>query len=437
MSTVGLVILIIFVFIFRFSRSLDTSVISGSLALSGIAVILVAFYYHHKFSNLEKILFRIDRQPVLSAAMAIEGVPYSSQGRLVPTDTMVAPISGKKCIYYHVIKERYESRGKHSEWVMRENVMAYKPFYVEDKSGRLRVDMVNMDHDFSKVVLPATNKDLLNPKNSEIDATPMFVHREFKKDVRFAFDEKWRESEYILEPYQSVFVYGMVFKEGSEKVLREAPDCPLIVSRKTKDEYVDEFFKGPSIWYFSSLLIAIGFIMFMLGISRGYQHLFIPGVILGSSLITIHAMFKSYNRLVLLKERANNSSSEIEVQLKKRSQLIPPLVGVVKAYAKHEKEVNRLIVEIRSDLTFFPLEEKRNEALIAILEAYPKLKADENFRSLMTSLQDIEESIAQTREFYNRSVLKYNILCQQFPTNIVATLTDMRPRRFINRYTID
>jgi len=414
----------------------EPSVMALKAIAAGLAVICIAMYYHYKFLGIEKILFCVDRQPVLSAAMATEGVPYSSEGTLVPIETMISPIAKRECVYYHLIKERWEKQGKHEKWVIKENVMAYKPFYVEDKSGRLLVDAMNVDHDFSEVILPITNSKMPNHLNSEIDAVPAVLRREYKVVKKLAADEKWRESEFILEPNQRIFVYGMVFKKDGEDVLREDERCPLIISRKNKERYLSEFFKGPSLWYFSNAIIVMGWILLMLGIAYFLPGLFLPGVLVGIAIVCIQTPFKIYNRLVLLRERAKNSASEIDIQLKKRADLLPRLIEVVRGYAKHEKELNELITRMRSDLLFYPTSESDKKQLIAILEAYPKLQASENFKSLMEALEKLEESIAQVREFYNRSVLKYNTLCQQFPGVLIALVAGMKPMRFLDRYEL-
>jgi LemA protein len=162
-----------------------------------------------------------------------------------------------------------------------------------------------------------------------------------------------------------------------------------------------------------------------------------PGMTMGILLIFGQTIVRSYNRLVLLRERVKNSASEISVQLKKRADLLPRLEEIVKGYAKHEAKLNQLIANMRADLLFYPIDQGRKKDLIAVLEAYPKLNASENFKSLMLSIEKLEESIAQVREFYNRSVLKYNNLCQQFPTVVISKIGGMAPAEFMNRYKLD
>jgi len=415
------------------SECFSAPVMAIKCILAGLVFIGIVAWKHQQYLNLEKIIFKVDRQPVLSAAKATEGVPYSAEGKIIPTFTIEAPISKEVCVYCHIIRERLEKSGKSSKWIVRENTMRYAPFYVEDKSGRLLVDMINMDHDFSKVMLQVMDTSMPNPRNSEVDAIVTVKQKEYKIVKKLAADERWRVSEYILKPGENVFVYGMTCMLGKEKCLREAQDYPLIISRKTKEKYVGEFLKGSSIWYASSGLMLMGWLLFLIGANYFEEGLLIPGIIAGAAVLVILLMLRSYNRLVLLKQRAASSWSEVHIWLKKRADLIPKLVDVVKTYSTHEAMVNELIAELRKDLMFYPLMEGQSKTLIAIVEAYPKLKADESFRSLMVTIEDTEESIAQSREFYNRSVLKYKNICEQFPTNIVAKLAGMKPMRFIDR----
>jgi LemA protein len=116
---------------------------------------------------------------------------------------------------------------------------------------------------------------------------------------------------------------------------------------------------------------------------------------------------------------------------------VPRLVEVVKAYSKHESELRRLLAEMRRDLVFYPICEEKKTQLIGVIEHYPKLKANENFLSLMQTLENIEENIAHTREFYNRSVLTYDNMVEQFPSNIIARISKMRRAKFLDRYELE
>ena len=137
-----------------------------------------------------------------------------------------------------------------------------------------------------------------------------------------------------------------------------------------------------------------------------------------------------YNQLVALKNRHENGFSQIEVQLKRRYDLIPNLVETVKGYAEHEKETFEAVVQARSAAMAGQTvgEQAQNEnvltgalkSLFAVAEAYPDLKANENFLQLQEELVSTESRIAFARQHYNDSVLGYNNKIETFPSNIVA-----------------
>ncbi len=139
---------------------------------------------------------------------------------------------------------------------------------------------------------------------------------------------------------------------------------------------------------------------------------------------------KTYNQLVANAQKVQNQWSQIDVQLKKRYDLIPNLVETVKGYAKHEKETLENVVMWRSRATSATTPEESIEAnkglsgalsrLLVTMENYPELKANANFIALQGDLKDIENKISMARQFYNDVVQKNNELIQKFPSSIVA-----------------
>lgn len=140
----------------------------------------------------------------------------------------------------------------------------------------------------------------------------------------------------------------------------------------------------------------------------------------------------TYNSLVTLKTRIKEAFSGIDVQLKRRIDLIPNLVETVKGYAKHEKEVFENVTKARSLLMKADSATGKADAnnmltgalksLFAVAEAYPELKASENFSDLQRQLGDTEDKIAYSRQFYNSNVLEYNTKIKMFPSNIFASM---------------
>lgn len=149
-----------------------------------------------------------------------------------------------------------------------------------------------------------------------------------------------------------------------------------------------------------------------------------------------------YNRLVDLRNRVKNSYSQIEVQLKRRNDLIPNLVETVKGYAGHEKDVFEKVTQARSNVMNASNIEEASAAdnqltgalksLFAVAENYPELKANSNFQQLQSELTETEDKISYSRQFYNDVVLKYNNACQQFPSSIFAKLFGFKEAEFFD-----
>ena len=137
----------------------------------------------------------------------------------------------------------------------------------------------------------------------------------------------------------------------------------------------------------------------------------------------------AYNGLVKLDERVNEAWSDITVQLKYRADLIPNVVETVKGYAKHEKETFQMVTEARTAAMGAKTVKQAAEAekemqsalgkIFAIAEAYPELKANENFVKLQEQLQDVEDKIQAARRFYNAGAKELNTKLKTFPTNLI------------------
>jgi LemA protein len=156
-------------------------------------------------------------------------------------------------------------------------------------------------------------------------------------------------------------------------------------------------------------------------------------------IIALYVWF-TYNSLITAKMRVSEASSSIDVQLKRRTDLIPNLVETVKGYAKHEKDVFEQVTKARASLMSAKGTEEKGEAnnqlsqtlksLFAVAENYPELKASQNFMGLQEELSDTENKIAYSRQFYNTNVLDYNTKLQVFPTVIFGNMLHFKPAEF-------
>ena len=157
-------------------------------------------------------------------------------------------------------------------------------------------------------------------------------------------------------------------------------------------------------------------------------------------IFVVVTLIHMYNNLVGLRNRVKNSYAQIDVQLKRRNDLIPNLVETVKGYAGHEKGVLEEVTKARTGVMNATTIEEASAAdnqltgalktLFAVAENYPDLKANSNFQQLQTELSETEDKISYARQFYNDVVLKYNNACQQFPSSIIAKMFGFKEEVF-------
>ena len=163
-------------------------------------------------------------------------------------------------------------------------------------------------------------------------------------------------------------------------------------------------------------------------------------IILGIVVILAMFIISTYNNLVVLRNRAKDQWSQVDVQLKRRFDLIPNLVETVKGYAKHENSTLKEVIEARNRFQSATTPEEEMAAsgdlnkalsrLMVLTESYPELKANQNFLSLQTDLKDCEEKISVARQFYNDTVLNYMNKREMFPSNIVASMFGFKEMKY-------
>lgn len=160
----------------------------------------------------------------------------------------------------------------------------------------------------------------------------------------------------------------------------------------------------------------------------------------GVAVVVVGYVIWTFNRLVGLGKRADGAWSDIDVQLKRRWDLIPALVETVKGYAGHESNTLREVTEARARATsaHTPAERGAPErslasavgGVFALAEAYPDLKASTNFRDLQTNLTEVENNVQYARRYYNAVVRDFNTLVASFPSMLVASAGGFAPREF-------
>jgi len=163
-------------------------------------------------------------------------------------------------------------------------------------------------------------------------------------------------------------------------------------------------------------------------------------IVLGVIVVIVFWFIATYNKLIAAKNAADNSWADIDVQLKRRYDLIPNLVETVKGYAGHEKSLFENVAKARSVAMGATTPAQHAEAenmlsgalksLFAVAENYPELKASQNFMELQGELRDTEDKVQAARRFYNANVRDWNTLIQQFPTNLIAAPMKFTAREF-------
>src|SRR5216110_3734562 len=163
-------------------------------------------------------------------------------------------------------------------------------------------------------------------------------------------------------------------------------------------------------------------------------------IILGAVVLVVVVVIGMYNGLVRLKVQADNAWADIDVQLKRRYDLIPNLVETVKGYAGHEKGTLEAVINARNRAMSATSPGAKAEAenmlsgalksLFALSEAYPQLRAIESFTSLQNTLSQIEDTVQNARRYYNAVVRDLNIKIEQFPTNLFASMLGFKERQF-------
>ncbi len=171
-----------------------------------------------------------------------------------------------------------------------------------------------------------------------------------------------------------------------------------------------------------------------------FEEIMLVGCVVGLVLVVLIYVVMAYNRLVTLRNRVDEAWAQIDVQLKRRYDLIPNLLETVKGYMKHEKETLENIAKYRSQIVSGSVEERGKannmltqalKSVFAVAENYPKLEASQNFKMLQEELAGTENKIAYIRTAYNDSVLEYTNSTQLFPGSIIANMFGFKSKAYL------
>jgi LemA protein len=415
------------------------------LMLAGLVFICGGIYFTWKYLRIERMIFGIELLPLLDTNEAVKDLPFSCEGNIVPLNESVltSPYTQTPCVYYHSVLEKYVQQGKRKTWVIAENQTQSIPFYIADDRGKLLINPLGVDHDLSSYAFPSYIKtDNSYSRISEIDPETVIKHAEDKEAKTILgfipSSTRIRRSEFVLRPGTQIFAYGYVSKTNDDLVLQEFTNHPLLISRKTKEAFIQDFYKGGNLVYIVHVLVSLGFTAFLSAANYFLalnQYIFYPLLIIGNITIIGSVVFTIYNRIITYKQRALETLSNIDIELKRRNELIPSLLSVISKYTEYEKDLFEQIASTRvQTMQSVETDEKRlhlKPLLIGLSEKYPQLASHRQYRELMIELIDTEERIAYSRSAYNKNIAKFNIVISQFPQNLFAEILHMKPMEFI------
>jgi hypothetical protein len=409
----------------------------------GVAVALVALYASLRACHRRRL---IDNLPTSKTQGVFIGL-VELKGAVQCEQPLVSYLAETPSVYYsYDIEERWsrwvtetESDGKggtrtvtrrESGWTSVASQVEMTPFYVQDDTGSL----------------------LVRPEGARIEALGVFDRECSPFDPLYYgkgpaggiidSDHVRRFSEKAIPVQAPLFIVGQA-RERQDIVAPEIAADPkaseFLISVRTQEQVSSGL--GWQIWLFfflGAITAPGGHILGELATNREMTPLLI-GIFIGEFLLYILAwttgwIVTVYNSLVELRQRVGQGWAQVDVQLKRRHDLIPNLVDTVKGYRDHEASTQEALAALRSQLTATPPGEPGNDprsvlSQIQILkEAYPDLKADKNFLALQQELGDTEQRIALARSYFNSIATFYNTRLQVVPDRFIAALGGMKPR---------
>ena len=331
--------------------------------------------------------------------------------------------------YYDSSEQRYETRQVlHSGWTQLEGVRTKAPFYLQDNTGAIRVWPEGAE------------MDITQSWEQTVSSTSPYYNRIARPEISDSTHRR-KITETIIKPGEALYLFGSSrLREDIVAPEIAQDDCSRFYTISTKTEEELSSSHGISLWAFHFLALcfwgATGFCLFP---AEGAQGL-IPVACCAAVYLPLAFsawIYQTYASLILLRNLALQGESNIDVQLKRRNDLIPALVTIVKQYCRHEKEIQRRLILLKRQIInrqeFAAGNSKSAKIgvcaplLTALAESYPELQASELFRNLKKQIVDTEQKIMLARKYYNDIVLSFNTRIQSFPTDITARLCRMKP----------
>jgi LemA protein len=263
-----------------------------------------------------------------------------------------------------------------------------------------------------------------------------------KSSVSTGYDYEWgsrRHSARILPIGQRVTILGVKLENGAFGKLGQ---IPCLITFKTREAFVKGTHQGEKwfrwLGFFCLFAGGVATVALLTGIHRAKVD-WILAVGGGTLLLTPFWFSSTYNRFIQQRQQVDAAWSQIDVDLGVRFNLIPQLVAVVKGYQMHERQVFEGLSQLRAGKSIEEkikgdkLASRLSQSLLALEEAYPELKADQNYQSLHEKLVGLEEKLATSRGLYNSVTKEWNDLCQGFPTILLALIFGFKPRPYFQK----
>jgi hypothetical protein len=355
-------------------------------------------------------------------------------------------LAGKKCVQYawqvdehwsRTVHETYTDAQGHvhsrtrteSGWTKVAGEQKAAPFYLKDDAGIIRVapDGAKIENIriFNETCTP---KDDLYYGKCPVREIPHTTHRR-------------RFTESAIPLHTMLYVIGQA-RERQDVVAAEIAqdkNCKMfIISTRTEKQVRTSYLRGFWLWFIGGLLFALGAAAALtyMGVSVpvfDWQPLLIAAAVY-LFIFILAWVLNVYNSLINLHNRVKQGWSQVDVQLKRRYDLIPNLVKTVEGYRGYESDVQTLITELRNQTQATPPGERGSDfkgvapLLKIVIERYPELKASESFLSLQKQLAETEQRIALARDYYNDIVTFYNTRLEIIPDRFIAAIAGLHPR---------
>ncbi|MCX8163692.1 MAG: LemA family protein [Candidatus Micrarchaeota archaeon] len=440
------------------SEFLGKLLASALFAFAGLYVYRIGF-------KLYKLLKKIEYSPT-SKIVGLSAGDVEVFGKAKKYQhSYISTFLGEECLFYHTAF--YESNRKNKQKKLIKTDSTTTPFLVEDETGQVLVDveafakadglylkkdsvertrqdffgfLIELFRAFTdkkyaeKLKKEMQDQEALLNKIKQMQEEKQQFYESFKKRVEERCPELLR-----IHSLNSLIVEETIIKEGDQLFLFgfaqpvESKDAEIIITKKDHffvSEEKEQISKG-YVFYKSVVYLLIGIVVFLFS-SYQLLSLFISEQNISILILTIFAiilllaifvvyLLEFHNSIVRLRQQIEKAKANIDTFYKKRIDLLPSLIELVKYYSKNEQEIQQTISALSSSLY-----SKDSKELLAILENYPSLAANQNFVLLQKQIQKIEEQLAAGREFLNDSIALYNARINSFPYFIIAKLINYK-----------